>query len=386
MHIILAPDSYKDALSAREAADAMTAGIRRVSPSARCETCPMGDGGEGTLDALIVATGAERRFQRVRNALGRPCQAEWGWNAATRTAYIELAQACGIQQLTHHERTALHSSTYGVGELIIAALDAGAERLILMLGGSATNDAGAGMLQALGTQLLNAHGEPLPPGGASLIDLKQIVMDHLNPRLATVIVEAAVDVDNPLLGERGASAVFGPQKGASEADVARLDYALRHFADKVTDTQDIDCRGQPGAGAAGGMGFAASAFLGATMKPGIELAISQVHFRERLINADLVITGEGRLDGQSMSGKTPIGIARCARDSGVPVVVLTGSLGEGWQLAYQEGVTSVFALADGPLGLDEALVRCAELLSDRTESVVRLFQANVINKNHSGAR
>lgn len=379
MHIILAPDSYKDALSAREAVDAMSSGIRRASPSAQWDACPMGDGGEGTLDALIVATGAERRCKRVRDALGRPCQAEWGWTPATRTAYIELAEACGLQQLKLHERTALDSSTYGVGELVLAALDAGAEHLILMLGGSATNDAGAGMLRALGAELLNAQGRPLPPGGAALSDLEQLELDKLDPRLKAVTVEAAVDVNNPLLGERGASAVFGPQKGASAADVASLDAALTHFADKVSEAQEVDFRGLPGAGAAGGMGFAASVFLGASMRPGIELMMSQVDFRQRLAKADLVITGEGRLDGQSLAGKTPIGIARCARDASVPVVVLAGSLGEGWQMAYHEGVTSAFALAGGPLALDEALARCAELLSDRTESVVRLFCAGAVD-------
>ncbi|WP_163559866.1 glycerate kinase [Halomonas sp. NO4] len=375
MHIILAPDSYKDALTAREAVNAMVAGIRRALPTAQWDACPMGDGGEGTLDALVVSTGAQRRYQTVQDALGRACRAEWGWHPATRTAYIELAEACGLQQLAPHERTALNSSTHGVGELILAALDAGAERLLLMLGGSATNDAGAGMLQALGARLLDDQGRPLPPGGMALLNLARLDLDGLDPRLADVVVETAVDVDNPLLGERGASAVFGPQKGASKEDVARLDAALAHFADKVTETQGGDYRDLPGSGAAGGMGFAARTFLGAALRPGIELVMAQVGFRQRLEQADLVITGEGRLDGQSLAGKTPIGIARCARDAGVPVVVLAGSLGDGWQLAYHEGVTAAFALASGPMDLQEALERCAELLTDRTESIVRLLDS-----------
>jgi glycerate 2-kinase len=373
VHIILAPDSYKDALSAREAVNAMAAGLQRAIPTAQWDECPMGDGGEGTLDALIVSTEAQRRFQTVQDALGRACQAEWGWHTATRTAYIELAEACGLQQLAPRERTALHTSTHGVGELILAALDTGAERVVLMLGGSATNDAGAGMLQALGARLLDERGQPLPPGGAGLRDLARLELGGLDPRLADVVVETAVDVDNPLLGERGASAVFGPQKGASEQDVSRLEDALANFADKVAAALGVDYRELPGAGAAGGMGFAARAFFEAELRPGIELVMEQVGFRQRLRRADLVITGEGRLDGQSLSGKTPIGIARCAREAGVPVVVLAGSLDEGWQLAYREGVTAAFALADEPMALAEALARCAELITDRTENVLRLY-------------
>lgn len=375
MHIIVAPDSYKDALSAREAVGAIAEGIRRALPSAQWDACPMGDGGEGTLDALIGATGAERRYQKVNDPLGRPRQAEWGWHSVNRTAYIELAEASGLQHLKPLERTALHSSTYGVGELILDALDAGAERIILTLGGSATNDAGAGMLQALGARLLDDQGRPLSPGGAALTNLARIELDGLDSRLSEVIVETAVDVDNPLIGERGASVVFGPQKGASEEDVVMLDAALAHFADKVAEAQVGDFREIPGSGAAGGMGFAARTFLGAELRPGIDLVMHQVGFRQRLERADLVITGEGRLDGQSIAGKTPIGLARCAREMGVPVVVLAGSLGEGWQSAYNEGVTAALALADGPMGLDEALLRCAELLSDRSESALRLFQS-----------
>lgn len=242
-----------------------------------------------------------------------------------------------------------------------------------MLGGSATNDAGAGMLRALGVRFLDDKGRPLPPGGAALSHLDRIDLDDFDSRLSKVIVETAVDVDNSLVGDRGASVVFGPQKGASEEDIVILDAALAHFADKVTETLGEDFRELPGSGAAGGIGFAARTFLGAELRPGIELVMTQVGFRQRLERADLVITGEGRLDGQSMAGKTPIGIARCAREMGVPVVVLAGSLGEGWQSAYNEGVTAVLALVDGPMKLDEALIRCSELLSDRSESVLRLF-------------
>jgi glycerate 2-kinase len=373
--VILAPDSYKDALPAREAVRAMAEGLQQALVDARLDECPMGDGGEGTLDALLAATGAERLEQMVQDPLGRPCRAVWGWQPATRTAYIELAEASGLQRLAPVERTALDSTTYGVGELIRAALDRGAQHLLLMLGGSATNDAGAGMLQALGARLLDAQGQSLPPGGAALSRLARLELDDLDPRLASLSVETAVDVDNPLLGPRGASAIFGPQKGATPEEVARLDAALAHFADCAAGVIGEDHRELAGAGAAGGMGFAARAFLQAELRPGIELVMAQVGFDARLADADLVITGEGQLDGQSLAGKTPIGIARRAREHGVPVVVLAGRLGEGWQAAHDEGVTAAFALADGPMRLEEALARCAELLTARAESVARLYRA-----------
>lgn len=375
MKILIAPDSYKDALPARDAAEAMAQGILKALPDAETHCCPMGDGGEGTLDALLVATGAERHLTRVQDALGRPREAAWGYQAESRTAFIELAEASGLQHLEPQERTALHSTTFGVGELILASLDAGAERLLLTIGGSATNDAGAGMLAALGARLLDAQGQPLPPGGAALAELATLDLSGLDPRLAGLVVETAVDVDNPLLGPRGASAVFGPQKGASDADVQTLDAALGHFADLTAHQLGDDHRQLPGAGAAGGMGFAARAFLGAELRPGITLVMEQVGFDALLDDADLVITGEGQLDGQSLAGKTPVGIARAARAKGVPVVALVGRLGDGWQAAHEEGISAAFALADGPMSLDEALERTPALLADRAGSLVRLLAA-----------
>lgn len=376
MHILFCPDSFKDALSAEEAAHAMARGAARAAPDAHSLICPLADGGEGSLDALIAATGAERRQYTVQDALGRPCEAAWGWLADQRTAFIELAEASGLQALADHERDARYTSTYGVGQLFLAALDHGAEKALLLLGGSATNDGGAGMLHALGAELLDVQGQPLPPGGAALADLETLRLEGLDPRLASLKVEAAVDVDNPLLGERGASAVFGPQKGASPSDVAQLDDALGHFADLAAQVLGHDDRNRPGAGAAGGMGFAAQAFLGATLKPGIEMLMQEAGFASLLEQADLVITGEGRLDGQSLAGKTPIGVARAAAQQHTPVIVLAGSLGDGWQACLQEGVTAAFALADGPMALSDALPRTAELLEARCESLIRLWQAS----------
>ena len=375
MNVLLCPDSFKDALSADEAAKAMAKGIKRAAPSAITQLCPLADGGEGSLDALIATTRAERRTLTVKDALGRPRQAAWGWLDEQRTAFIELAEASGLQHLTREERNALHTTTYGVGELFLAALEAGATHALLLLGGSATNDAGAGMLQALGATLLDAQGQPLPRGGAALQQLATLDLSTLDPRLADLHVEAAVDVDNPLLGERGASAVFGPQKGATEGDVAILDRALGHFADLTAKALGRDERELPGAGAAGGMGFAARCFLNATLTPGIEMIMQQANVARLLNEADVVITGEGRLDGQSLAGKTPIGVARAAKRLGKPVVVLAGSLGDGWQACTDEGVTAAFALADGLMTLEQALPRTAELLADRCESIARLWLA-----------
>lgn len=376
MNVLLCPDSFKDALGAEDAAKAMAQGIQRAAPNAITQLCPLADGGEGSLDALIAATHAERRTLTVQDALGRPRQAAWGWLSEQRTAFIELAEASGLQHLTREERNALHTSTFGVGELFLAALEEGATHALLLLGGSATNDAGAGMLQALGATLLDAQGQPLPPGGGALQQLATLDLSTLDPRLAELRVEAAVDVDNPLLGERGASAVFGPQKGATDADVATLDRALGHFADLTAKALGKDDRALPGAGAAGGMGFAAHCFLNATLTPGIEMIMQQANFAQLLNDADLVITGEGRLDGQSLAGKTPIGVSRAAKRQGKPVIVLAGSLGDGWQACTEEGVTAAFALADGLMTLEQALPRTAELLADRCESIARLWLAS----------
>ncbi|MGY2463637.1 glycerate kinase [Vreelandella sulfidaeris] len=373
MNVLLCPDSFKDALSAQDAASAMARGVKSAAPDAQVQICPLADGGEGSLDALIAATGAERRQLAVQDALGRPRQATWGWLSDQRTAFIELAEASGLQHLAADERNALHTSTFGVGELLLAALDQGAEKALLLLGGSATNDGGAGMLQALGARFFDQNGNALPPGGAALCQLACLELDGLDPRLARLTLEAAVDVDNPLLGERGASAIFGPQKGASPEDVEQLDRALSHFADISAQLLGDDYRTLPGAGAAGGMGFAAKAFLNATLKPGIEMIMQQANMATLLARADLVITGEGRLDGQSLAGKTPIGVSRAAQRFNKPVIVLAGSLGDGWQACFDEGVTAAFALADGPMTLNNALPRTAELLEARCESLLRLW-------------
>ncbi|OWL88613.1 glycerate kinase [Halopseudomonas aestusnigri] len=373
MKLVIAPDSFKESLSARAVAEAIAAGWARVCPDAELLLCPMADGGEGTVDAVLAATGGERQQTEVSGPLGDPVTANWGLLPGRR-AVIEMAEASGLHLVEPARRDVLRASSFGTGELIRAALDAGVRRIVLGLGGSATNDGGAGLLCALGLRLLDADGGDLPPGGAALARLRHIDLTGLDTRLAQVEVLVAADVDNPLCGPRGASAVFGPQKGASPAQVDQLDAALGHYADVMASTLGEDLRNLPGVGAAGGLGFAARTVLKAGFRPGIELVAELAGLAEALQGADLVITGEGRLDGQSLHGKTPVGVARLARAAGVPVIALAGSLGEGYQRLYAEGIGAAFSLAPGPLSLEQAMAEAGPQLSERAADLARLWQ------------
>lgn len=373
MKLVIAPDSFKESLSARAVADAIAAGWARVYPDAELLLCPMADGGEGTVAAVLAATGGERQQTEVSGPLGDPVQATWGLLPGQR-AVIEMAEASGLHRVERARRNVLTASSYGTGELIRAALDAGVRRMVLGLGGSATNDGGAGLLCALGVRMLDVDGRDLPPGGAALARLRHIDLTGLDTRLAQVEVLVAADVDNPLCGPRGASAVFGPQKGATPAQVEQLDAALEHYADVMASTLGEDLRNLPGVGAAGGLGFAARAVLKAAFRPGVELVAELAGLAEALQGADLVITGEGRLDGQSLHGKTPVGVARIARAAGVPVIALAGSLGEGYQRLYAEGIGAAFSLAPGPLSLEQAMAEAGQQLSARAADLARLWQ------------
>ncbi|MDO7900272.1 glycerate kinase [Pseudomonas citrulli] len=374
MKIVIAPDSFKDSLSAQGVADAIAEGLAQVWPDAHVTRCPMADGGEGTVAAVLAACNGEWRSSRVRGPLGGAVEARWGWLPKGRTAIIEMAEASGLQLVPPGQRDACSSSTYGTGELIRAALDEGATRVILAIGGSATNDGGAGAMQALGVALLDEHGQPLAPGGLALAHLSRIDLGGLDPRLARVDVEIAADVDNPLCGPHGASAVFGPQKGASVQQVQQLDAALGHFAEQCARALHKDVRDEPGSGAAGGLGFAAKAFLGARFRTGVEVVAQLVGLAAAIQGADLVITGEGRFDAQTLRGKTPFGVARIAREHGVPVVVIAGTLGEGYPALYEHGVDAAFALASGPMTLQEACAEAPRLLSERARDIARLWQ------------
>lgn len=373
MKIVIAPDSFKDSLSAEKVADAIAAGLADIMPHAQLIKCPMADGGEGTVEAIVAAGNGQLRRNHVQGPLGAPIEAHWGWLPDSHTAIIEMAEASGLQLLKPEQRNACITSTFGTGELIKAALDAGARRVILAIGGSATNDAGAGALQALGLGLFDAQGNHLPRGGLALAHVARIELSGLDPRLAEVRFEIAADVNNPLCGEHGASAIFGPQKGASAEQVRLLDQALGHFADHCANVLPKDVRHEPGSGAAGGLGFAAKAFFGAQFRAGVEVVAELVGLAEAVKGADLVITGEGRFDAQTLRGKTPFGVASIARAEGVPVVVLAGTLGEGYQALYEHGINAAFAIASGPMTLQDACARAAPLLTDRARDIARLL-------------
>ncbi|MCF5667326.1 glycerate kinase [Pseudomonas marginalis] len=374
MKIIIAPDSFKDSLSAEGVAQAIADGLAQVWPDAQLVQCPMADGGEGTVDSVLAACHGELRRHTVRGPLGAAVQARWGWLADSHTAIIEMAEASGLQLLPPEQRDACVTTTYGTGELIRAALDAGAQRIILAIGGSATNDGGAGAMQALGVQLFDAQAQRLPPGGLALSRLAHISLEQLDPRLAQVRFEIAADVNNPLCGPHGASAIFGPQKGANPEQVQQLDAALGHFADHCARVLPSDVRDEAGSGAAGGLGFAAKAFLGAQFRAGVDVVAELVGLDEAVRGADLVITGEGRFDAQTLRGKTPFGVARIARQHNVPVIVIAGTLGEGYEQMYAHGVDAAFALPSGPMTLEQACKAAPGLLRERAAAIARVWR------------
>lgn len=375
MRIVLAPQEFKGSLTAVEAVEAMALGVARALPSALIDRAPVADGGPGTVAAVLAATGGDARVARCRDPLGRWVEGVYGVLDGGATAVIEMAAAAGLLRLRPNERDPLRAGTEGVGDLVLAALDGGATRLIIGLGGSATTDGGAGMARALGARLLDAAGADLPPGGGALARLDRIDPTSLDPRLRGLVVIGATDVRNPLCGPHGASAVYGPQKGATAAQVAELDAALARYAAVIERDLGVTVADIPGAGAAGGLGAGLVAFLGATLQSGFELVAGLVGLDARIATATLVLTGEGRLDGQSLFGKTTVGVARIAARHRVPVVALCGGLGDGWRQAYAEGLTAAWSIVPGPLSTDAAEQRAAELLADAAEQVVRLFAA-----------
>jgi len=375
MRILVAPDSFKGSLSAMAVAEAMERGIRAVFPDAEVARLPIADGGEGTVEALVSATGGRRLEAVVTGPLGRPVTAAWGVLGDGLTAVIEMAAASGLTLVPREERDPLAATSFGTGQLLRAALDLGLRRIIIGLGGSATNDGGAGMAQALGARLLDRDGAPLGPGGARLAGLARIDLEGLDPRLAETELLVACDVDNPLCGERGASAVFGPQKGASPAMVAELDAALGRFAELAAAATGRDVARAPGAGAAGGMGAGLLFFTGARIRPGVEIVLEANDFAEKVRGADLVFTGEGRTDAQTAMGKAPVGVARAAAPFGVPVICLSGGLGPGHELVLEQGICALAAIVPGPMALEACLAEAGRLVEDGTARACRLLRA-----------
>ena len=375
MKIVLAPDSFKGSLSSTEAAEAMARGVRKVLPEAELVLLPLSDGGEGLVESLVVASRGEVVECEVTGPLGTPVKAKLGLMGGGKTAVIEMAKASGLILVPEEERNPLVTTTFGTGELIAKALDLGCEHLIIGIGGSATNDGGMGMAQALGVRFLDEQGELLGSGGAELARLAEIDVSRRDPRLDEVRIEVACDVTNPLTGPQGASHIYGPQKGATPEMVELLDAALNRYDQILKRDLGKDVGRIPGAGAAGGLGAGLMALLGGKLVSGIELVLDVLDFEGKAEGADLVLTGEGRFDGQSAYGKVPMGVAKRSRALDIPVVVIAGTVLPSAEGLHREGVTAYFSILNRPLSLKEAMEDAAELLEQQTAQVIRLFSA-----------
>lgn len=374
---VLAPDSFKESMTAHEACQAMQRGIAQVFEDANFISIPMADGGEGTVDAILAARQGEKVQLEVMGPL--PTQrvlADFALIDAGQTAVIEMAQANGIHLLELEQRHPQHTTTYGTGQLIKAALDRGVSKIIVGLGGSVTNDAGAGMAQALGVGFLDQHADPVAYGAAHLARIQQIDLSGLDPRLATTEVVIASDVNNPLTGPQGASQIFGPQKGASPAMVLQLDQQLSHFATLVQQQLHIDVKDVAGAGAAGGLGYGLMVFAQGRLVSGVEMVIEQIHLAEAIAQADYVFTGEGAIDAQTLLGKTPFGVAQVARGLNKPVIACAGRVGADIDALYAAGFSAIFGILDQSCDLELACQQGAQNLQRRCENIARLLKLN----------
>jgi len=374
MKIVIAPDSFKGSLSALEVCENIEKGIKKVYEYAEVIKVPMADGGEGTVQSLVDATGGKLINLKVKDPLMRTIDAFYGILGDDITAVIEMAAASGITLLSKEERNPMQTTTYGTGELILHALDMGCRNFIIGIGGSATNDGGAGMLHALGVKLLDENGDEIGFGGGNLNKLQTIDISEIDDRLKLCTIVAACDVDNPLCGERGASVIFGPQKGADENMIMTLDNNLFNYAamvEKYLGIPIVDC---PGAGAAGGLGGGLLAFLNAKLQPGITIVIETTELEDKLKNADLVITGEGMIDYQTQYGKTPYGVAKLAKKYNIPVIAIAGGIGRDAQDLYSKGFDSIFSIVDKPMTLEESIENSATLLQDAAERIMRVIK------------
>jgi glycerate kinase len=370
VRVLIAPQAFKGSVDAVAVASAIARGVRRVWPDTATDELPLADGGEGTVRALVRATGGRLRTSRVHDPLGREIDAEWGTFGDGRTAVIEMAAASGLPLLAARERDPRVTSTRGTGELLLEAAMSGAARVIVGIGGSATNDGGTGMARAIGFGFLDAGGADLPEGGAALARLQRIE-GQVDQRVIRVSIEVASDVRNPLVGPEGASAVFGPQKGATPEIVRELDAALAHYADVLQGFLGRDVRSVPGAGAAGGLGAGLIAFADAKLRSGAELVMGATRFDERARAADLVITGEGRLDAQSGYGKVTGSVVTRANALGKPVAIVAGGVAGGYEKLFGSGLAALEIASDGPMSLDEAMARGEALIESASERLAR---------------
>jgi len=374
VRIIIAPDSYKGSVSALGVADAIERGLLRVFPDAQVFKAPMADGGEGTVEALVAATGGEILYEAVNGPLGEPVTAHWGILGDGKTAVIEMATASGLPLVPKERRDPRITTSYGTGQLMKAALDRGLRKMIIGIGGSATNDAGSGMATALGFRFSNAAGEELPPGGAALAQLAEIDPSQVDVRLKDSEIIVACDVDNPLCGPRGASAVYGPQKGATPEMVAELDAALHNFSEFAREATGKAVAEYPGAGAAGGLGAGLMFFTNAVLRPGVEIVIEATGLASLAQTVDLVVTGEGCTDFQTAFGKAPVGVASVAKKHGKPVVCLSGSLGPGAEDVLEHGIDALMSVVPRPMSLDECMQSGAALIEQAAERLAHLLR------------
>lgn len=373
MKILLAPDSFKGSLSSKDVCSALKEGIKRAVKAEIIEV-PIADGGEGTVESLIISAGGKITDVYVTGPLGERIKAFYGV-LNDGTAVIEMAASSGLYLIPQNMRNPLKTTTYGVGELIKSALDAGCRKFIIGIGGSATNDGGAGMAQALGVKLMDKDGKKIEFGGGNLDKVAKIDISGIDKRIYESEFIVASDVDNPLCGERGASNVYGPQKGATPEMVKILDNNLKHYAEVVKNEIGMDLSEIPGAGAAGGLGFGLMAYLKAKLKPGIEIIIEVAKLENKIKECDIVITGEGNTDFQTAFGKAPSGIAKLAQKYGKPVIILSGGLGQNYKELYGMGVTALFSIVDKPMTLDEAMKNTYNLIADRAEDIMRAILA-----------
>lgn len=384
MKFIIAPDSFKGNLTAKQVAVAIQTGICRVFPEADYELIPMADGGEGTVQSLVDATSGQILTTQVMGPLGQPVTASYGLLGDKQTAVIEMAAASGLQFVDGQTRNPLKTTTFGTGELIIKALDQGAKKIILGIGGSATNDGGAGMAQAIGVSLQNAQNQELKPGGGTLDQLAKIDLTNVDPRIEHTEILIASDVTNPLVGPTGASAVFGPQKGATPAMVASLDRNLRHYADVIKQQLGRDLANFPGAGAAGGLGAGLLAFTPAKLEKGIDIVVAYSQLKQRAQDADFVFTGEGGIDAQTQYGKTPFGVALATKRvaPNAPVIALAGNIGAGVSVLYrQDAIDAIFSTMTAAKSLPHAIKEAPQDISLVSENIARLLKTVYTNSH-----
>ena len=371
--IVLAPDSFKESMTAKEVCEAMERGIRKANSQIRCIHVPMADGGEGTMQSLVDATGGRVYSKEVVGPLGNNVVAEYGILGNGEIGVIEMASASGIHLVDSEKRNPLITTTFGTGQLIKACLDKGVKKLLIGIGGSATNDGGAGFIQALGGRLLDENGDDLSYGGGALAKLHTIDLSNLDERLKYVSVEVACDVNNPLCGKEGASYVFGPQKGATREMIEILDQNLSHYAEVIKEQLGKDVISKAGAGAAGGLGAGLMAFLDGTLKKGIEMVIEYSALEEKVKDVDMVWTGEGSIDFQTQYGKTPLGVATVAKKYNKPVIALAGRVGDGIEVLYDKGIDSIFGIMQGVTSIDEALAKGQDNIEKTAENIIRLM-------------